>query len=417
MKKTPFILAAMVILLTGNALFAIPPFPPGGGSVSVHDAVTLSGDPIAALFDLTTQALSLKTQSANKIFAGPASGADAAPGFRDMVADDLPNEISCTLSGFYTISGTTDGDGAGDGTTVVDATTLGSYANDWFNGGTILITSGTYSGVSKTISDFATTSGTVTVSEAFAGQIVSGVTYKIMLNNTLIVANSSGEATQGYPIFGGPTKPRKYTLPDQDASLVSEGAATGGVIFGDSSPDAAGEVGYGSGKFLMYGANSEDFYFEVGSAANTVTAGSNTSVTDLSLGAINLLTTGTIAGRVPIGSDITGNISLNTTDLIGKVYFVTAACTITLDKVSDVGFGAVVGFYVRDVSETVTIEVDDADKIKLYGTALAAGNTIDSPGAAGDYIFLMSVTDADGSGTDGWITFGGSGTWTDGGAT
>jgi hypothetical protein len=201
--------------------------------LSTHDAVTLSGDPIAALFDLTTQALSLKTQAANKIFAGPASGADAAPGFRDMVADDLPSEISCTLSGFYTISGTTDGDGAGDGTTVVDATTLGSYANDWFNGGTILITSGTYSGVSKTISDFATTTGTVTVSEAFAGQIVSGVTYEIRLANTPLVANTSGEATQGYPIFGGPTKPRKYTLPDRDDTLIPATEAPD-IVFDDT---------------------------------------------------------------------------------------------------------------------------------------------------------------------------------------
>jgi len=39
MKKTILILAALVVLLTGNVLFAIPPYPPGGGgSVSVSDA-------------------------------------------------------------------------------------------------------------------------------------------------------------------------------------------------------------------------------------------------------------------------------------------------------------------------------------------------------------------------------------------
>ena len=87
----------------------------------------------------------------------------------------------------------------------------------------------------------------------------------------------------------------------------------------------------------------------------------------------------------------------------------------TLAKASTVGYGATVLLIVKDISETVIVEVDNADKINLHGTPLDAGDTIDSPGAAGDFIVLIATTDADGSGTDGWRTLGyGAAVWTDG---
>ena len=125
---------------------------------------------------------------------------------------------------------------------------------------------------------------------------------------------------------------------------------------------------------------------------------------------------GSIAGRIPIGSDITASGNLTTTDLHGKFYIVTAACTVELDKVTDAGFGASVLLYIRDAAETCIVEVDDADKINLHGTPLDAGDTIDSPGNAGDYVSLISHTNVDGSGTDGWIVVGyGESSWSDGG--
>ena len=123
-------------------------------------------------------------------------------------------------------------------------------------------------------------------------------------------------------------------------------------------------------------------------------------------------------GKLFYGSDITGNSSLNTTQLQGYFYVVTAACTVTLDAAADVGFGSVSMFYIRDAAETVIIEIDNSDIINLHGTPLDAGDTIDSPGNAGDFICLIATTDADGGGTDGWITLGyGEEDWTDGDAT
>lgn len=136
----------------------------------------------------------------------------------------------------------------------------------------------------------------------------------------------------------------------------------------------------------------------------------------------DLVITGAVVGKTRWGSDITANITLGddtgAEEVHGVIYQVTAACTVTLEAAATVGFGSTVMLYVRDASETVIVEVDNADKINLHGTPLDAGDTIDSPGNAGDFICLIATTDADGSGTDGWITLGyGEAAWTDGGGT
>jgi len=89
----------------------------------------------------------------------------------------LQQEMSGEVDGYITISGS--GDGAAGGTTFVDATSMASYPDDHFNGRFILITSGTYSGEERQISGYAQSTGTITVSPAFGGQIVADVTAEI----------------------------------------------------------------------------------------------------------------------------------------------------------------------------------------------------------------------------------------------
>lgn len=62
----------------------------GGG----HDAVTLGASLGTNLLGLSTQEITLDTQTANKIFAGPATGDPAEPTFRDMVDADIPAAIT-----------------------------------------------------------------------------------------------------------------------------------------------------------------------------------------------------------------------------------------------------------------------------------------------------------------------------------
>lgn len=205
--------------------------------------------------------------------------------------------------------------------------------------------------------------------------------------------------------------PANSVLPadlDQDGnytSLTGNWTTTGTITGGNLL--TAGTVG---------GAASEiaDLYLADG---GVIYLGNDQDITITHVADAGLLVNGYLRSVQGWGADITGNIALNTTALHGVWYQVTAACTITLDAAADAGYGSEVAFRVRDVSETVIIEIDAANKINLYGTPLDAGDTIDSPGVAGDFIVLKATTDADGTGTDGWVTLGSGGTWTDGGAT
>ena len=140
----------------------------------------------------------------------------------------------------------------------------------------------------------------------------------------------------------------------------------------------------------------------------------------LSNGGLNVKSTiisgDSISGLAPLGTNITTNIALNTTDLRGKIYLATAAAIVTLDAAADAGYGALAMFIVQDIAETLNLNPDNAEKFNLHGVALAAGESIDSPGQPGDIICIMSTDDADGSGTDGWRTLGYvGGEWSNGG--
>jgi hypothetical protein len=74
----------------------------GSGTVTSVDMtvpafLAVSGNPITTA---GTLALTLATQSANKVFAGPTSGPASAPTFRSLVAADLPN--TAVTPGSYT---------------------------------------------------------------------------------------------------------------------------------------------------------------------------------------------------------------------------------------------------------------------------------------------------------------------------
>lgn len=77
----------------GDGACAAPPAGGGGGgsvssvALSLPDIFQVTGSPVTSSGTLTG---SLVAQAANRVFAGPASGADAAPTFRALVAADVP---------------------------------------------------------------------------------------------------------------------------------------------------------------------------------------------------------------------------------------------------------------------------------------------------------------------------------------
>lgn len=86
---------------------------------------------------------------------------------------------------FGSCASTTTSAGAAGGTTLIDSSLMSKPA-DFIRTGeggepqtAILLTSGTYSGQVRYASGFAIATGTITVSNAFGGQVASGVTYEI----------------------------------------------------------------------------------------------------------------------------------------------------------------------------------------------------------------------------------------------
>ena len=74
-------------------------------AMTVPSILSVSGSPITVS---GTLAVSLATQAANRVFAGPATGADATPTFRALVAADIPaGALQLTVGGTSIASGTT----------------------------------------------------------------------------------------------------------------------------------------------------------------------------------------------------------------------------------------------------------------------------------------------------------------------
>lgn len=73
-----------------------------------HDAITLDTD-ADTLLGLTGQQITLDDQAANKVLAGPTSGADATPTYRSLVKDDLPSPYSGTQSANRVLAGPSSG--------------------------------------------------------------------------------------------------------------------------------------------------------------------------------------------------------------------------------------------------------------------------------------------------------------------
>jgi hypothetical protein len=69
--------------------------------LSLPALFTVAGSPITTSGTLTA---TLAAQSANLVWAGPATGAAAAPAFRSLVADDIPTIPSGKVSGLATVA-------------------------------------------------------------------------------------------------------------------------------------------------------------------------------------------------------------------------------------------------------------------------------------------------------------------------
>ena len=113
-------------------------------------------------------------------------------------------------------------------------------------------------------------------------------------------------------------------------------------------------------------------------------------------------TTGIIKGRLEIGTDITGATSHDTTELHNTLYMTSAAAVVTLDAAADAGYGSVATYWCRDAAETLGLDPQAGEKMRINGIALAVGVAVEGTGVD-SIITIVAVTDTDGSGTDGYL--------------
>jgi len=301
-------------------------------SGAAHDAVTLSTDLGTNLLGLSTQQLTLDNQNANVIFAGPSTGEAAAPTFRSMVAADVPTLNQNTTGTAANLSGTPalpNGTTATTQTQADNTTKLATtaYVDTGLGGkqasvtwGTGLAESGGTASLAATELDDVTwgaaaggsqtwtfdtgaaTDPTMTISDNYftfnkvlqcagiettrsatvGGSVIIG--YEGSNNGDSYISHKSPDARDTTLILLYPTadpatgQSIKWSAPSDTVTTgsfydpVEEGVDTGGIILGDSTPDAEKELGYASNQLSIHDGTASRSILQVASTVITKTA-------------------------------------------------------------------------------------------------------------------------------------------------
>lgn len=126
----------------------------------------------------------------------------------------------------------------------------------------------------------------------------------------------------------------------------------------------------------------------------------------IDLGAIKLVTTGTLAGGIPINTDANGMTSgeMTTAGMYGTMFVATGAGTWNLPAAA-----AGMNFCVLVPTAAAVIINPDASDVLVYdGTADTAGHEIAGGAASGDFLCFVAID------TTNWHSLGRRGTWTPG---
>ena len=147
-------------------------------ALSLPNVFTVSGSPVTSSGTLSA---TLATQPANRIFAGPGTGADSAPTFRALVASDIPSITASLISDF--------------------ATTAQSYRLDQF-----AVPTGSVSLNSQKITNLGTpTADSDAVTKAYADALRSGLDVKqsVRVATTANITLSGTQTIDGVAVIAG----------------------------------------------------------------------------------------------------------------------------------------------------------------------------------------------------------------------
>ena len=266
-------------------------------------------------------------------------------------------------------------------------------------------------------------SGDATQSTSGVVTIGSAVIEEGMIDNTATIAsnpawpaNAAWFGTTGI-IFEGSTDNTSETLlqvadPSSDVTLTLPDT-TSSILGSASSPSLSGTWTFTSGGLIIPNSTAPAQTAEASMAWDQ-----NDDLLTVGSGAANLTIaptsiSATLTNKTIDNGDNTMRIyhekhttstTIAAAECYGGVHYVTAASVVlTLPAIAD-------GMSVTIISNTgnvVTVDANASDLIILDGTALDDGDSIDSPGSAGD-IVTLTYYDA-----TGW--FASSNTWVDGG--
>jgi hypothetical protein len=173
-----------------------------GKTTSSSGVASLTGDSLLYSNAVSTGAvtLTLNTQTANKVLAGPTTGSAAAPTFRSLVGADLPNPGASSLGGIESLASashqwinaiSTSGVPGATQPATTDLSDIGTFA---------LNTTGT-----ATAKSFVAPPSTLTISTAtFTPVAVASNTYRVVLVHAscpCTIANPSGSAVDGQKLL------------------------------------------------------------------------------------------------------------------------------------------------------------------------------------------------------------------------
>lgn len=161
-----------------------------------------------------------------------------------------------------------------------------------------------------------------------------------------------------------------YTFPAATATLVAEGVATGGILLGDASPDADGEIGYASNAYLWY-ANSEDW--KITASSNLWTFDSNTSAAFAFTPGVTFNGAITANGAVTLGDggdDVRIKLQKNTSDGTWN------GITLNLTCHETIAFGQLI--FINSDGEAALADADAAATMPAVAIAVVGGSASDT---------------------------------------
>ena len=286
----------------------------GSGTVTsvaatVPSILSVAGSPITSS---GTLALSLATQSANQVFAGPTTGASATPTFRTLVDADIPNTITIDLAATATALATpraingTNFDGTAPITITANlpanptACASGEYVSDIAADGT-LTCSTPAGGGSGTV-----TSVSVTTANGVSGSVANATTTPAITLTLGAITPSSVAAV------GTVTGSNLSGTNTGDQTTITGNAGTATALAANGANCSAGQFPLGvdaSGAAETCTALPTT----ITGTANQITASASTGAVTLSIPNNPTLpgtTTGTFSGNLT--GNVTGNASTAT---------------------------------------------------------------------------------------------------------